>query len=163
MCWWMTPPPPPHPTPSHSCYFVCAQLKQMEVQLEEEYDEKQKVLKEKRELESKLLSAQDKVTAAWRTENRTKGDVSDIPLKPLIDSKFIPFWCPLKRNVLRGDALQSVTHRGLIPLSCSSCPACTINSVTQNAKAFNIIIICTVQVHFAFFPLLLKRRSKISK
>ena len=34
----------------------------MEVQLEEEYDEKQKVLKEKRELESKLLSAQDKVT-----------------------------------------------------------------------------------------------------
>lgn len=36
----------------------------MEVQLEEEYDEKQKVLKEKRELESKLLSAQDKVTTA---------------------------------------------------------------------------------------------------
>lgn len=35
----------------------------MEVQLEEEYDEKQKVLKEKRELESKLLSAQDKVTS----------------------------------------------------------------------------------------------------
>lgn len=34
----------------------------MEVQLEEEYDEKQKVQKEKRELESKLLSAQDKVT-----------------------------------------------------------------------------------------------------
>lgn len=112
----------------------------MEVQLEEEYDEKQKVLKEKRELESKLLSAQDKVTAAWRTENRTKGDVSDIPLKPLIDSKFIPFWCPLKRNVLRA-----------------------INYVTQNEKAFNIIIICTVQVHFAFFPLLLKHRSKISK
>ena len=42
--------------------LVCVQLKQMEVQLEEEYDEKQKVLKEKRELESKLLSAQDKVT-----------------------------------------------------------------------------------------------------
>ncbi len=34
----------------------------MEVQLEEEYDEKQKVLKEKRELESKFLSAQDKVS-----------------------------------------------------------------------------------------------------
>lgn len=34
----------------------------MEVQLEEEYDEKQKVLKEKRELESKLMSAQDKVS-----------------------------------------------------------------------------------------------------
>lgn len=37
----------------------------MEVQLEEEYDEKQKVLKEKRELESKLLSAQDKVTTQY--------------------------------------------------------------------------------------------------
>ncbi len=37
----------------------------MEVQLEEEYDEKQKVLKEKRELESKLLSAQDKVTILY--------------------------------------------------------------------------------------------------
>lgn len=43
--------------------FLCVQLKQMEVQLEEEYDEKQKVLKERREMESKLLSAQDKVTA----------------------------------------------------------------------------------------------------
>lgn len=52
----------------------------MEVQLEEEYDEKQKVLKEKRELDLKLLSAQDKVTAAWCTENRKKGDVSDFPL-----------------------------------------------------------------------------------
>ncbi|TNN80782.1 Unconventional myosin-XVIIIa [Liparis tanakae] len=36
-------------------------LKQMEVQLEEEYDEKQKVLKERRELESKILSAQNKL------------------------------------------------------------------------------------------------------
>ncbi|XP_061074439.1 unconventional myosin-XVIIIa-like isoform X8 [Conger conger] len=34
-------------------------LKQMEVQLEEEYDDKQKVLRERRELESKLLAAQD--------------------------------------------------------------------------------------------------------
>lgn len=33
----------------------------MEVQLEEEYDEKQKVIKEKRELESRLLSAEDRV------------------------------------------------------------------------------------------------------
>lgn len=33
----------------------------MEVQLEEEYDEKQKVLKEKRELESNFLSVQDQV------------------------------------------------------------------------------------------------------
>ena len=40
---------------------VCVQLKQMEVQLEEEYDEKQKVLKERRELEAKLLMAQDQV------------------------------------------------------------------------------------------------------
>lgn len=33
----------------------------MEVQLEEEYEDKQKVLREKRELESKLLNAQDQV------------------------------------------------------------------------------------------------------
>lgn len=33
----------------------------MEVQLEEEYEDKQKVLRERRELESKLLSAQDQV------------------------------------------------------------------------------------------------------
>lgn len=39
----------------------------MEVQLEEEYDEKQKVMKEKRELESKLLSAEDKVGPASGT------------------------------------------------------------------------------------------------
>lgn len=37
------------------------QLKQMEVQLEEEYEDKQKVLRERRELESKLLNAQDQV------------------------------------------------------------------------------------------------------
>ncbi|XP_064159312.1 unconventional myosin-XVIIIa isoform X2 [Anguilla rostrata] len=36
-------------------------LKQMEVQLEEEYDDKQKVLRERRDLESKLLAAQDQV------------------------------------------------------------------------------------------------------
>ncbi|CAJ1064269.1 unconventional myosin-XVIIIa-like isoform X9 [Xyrichtys novacula] len=36
-------------------------LKQMEVQLEEEYEDKQKVLRERRELESKLLNAQDQV------------------------------------------------------------------------------------------------------
>lgn len=33
----------------------------MEVQLEEEYDDKQRVLREKRELENKLLSAQEQV------------------------------------------------------------------------------------------------------
>lgn len=51
------------------------QLKQMEVQLEEEYDEKQKVLKEKRELESKLLSAEDRVgpgsaASTWTSNHR---------------------------------------------------------------------------------------------
>ncbi|XP_038141925.1 unconventional myosin-XVIIIa isoform X2 [Cyprinodon tularosa] len=51
-------------------------LKQMEVQLEEEYDEKQKVLKEKRELEAKLLSAQSKVTHCdVETEKRLKKDL----------------------------------------------------------------------------------------
>lgn len=33
----------------------------MEVQLEEEYEDKQKVLRERRELECKLLNIQDKV------------------------------------------------------------------------------------------------------
>lgn len=37
----------------------------MEVQLEEEYEDKQKVLREKRELESKLLNAQDKVFSSF--------------------------------------------------------------------------------------------------
>ncbi|XP_044058240.1 unconventional myosin-XVIIIa isoform X3 [Siniperca chuatsi] len=51
-------------------------LKQMEVQLEEEYDEKQKVLKEKRELESKLLSAQDKERGGdIETEKRLRKDL----------------------------------------------------------------------------------------
>lgn len=44
----------------HACLCVL-QLKQMEVQLEEEYEDKQKVLRERRELESKLLSTQDQV------------------------------------------------------------------------------------------------------
>ncbi|KAG7273517.1 hypothetical protein CRUP_029493 [Coryphaenoides rupestris] len=37
-------------------------LKQMEIQLEEEYEDKQKVLRDKRELDTKLLSAQDQVS-----------------------------------------------------------------------------------------------------
>lgn len=37
------------------------QLKQMEVQLEEEYEDKQKVLREKRELESKLSAFSEQV------------------------------------------------------------------------------------------------------
>lgn len=41
--------------------LVCEQLKQMEVQLEEEYEEKQKVLRERRDLEAKLMSAKDQV------------------------------------------------------------------------------------------------------
>uniref|UniRef100_A0A8D3AYU0 Myosin XVIIIAb n=1 Tax=Scophthalmus maximus TaxID=52904 RepID=A0A8D3AYU0_SCOMX len=47
-------------------------LKQMEVQLEEEYDEKQKVLKERRELESKLLSVRG---GDIETEKRLRKDL----------------------------------------------------------------------------------------
>ncbi|XP_054610941.1 unconventional myosin-XVIIIa-like isoform X4 [Dunckerocampus dactyliophorus] len=51
-------------------------LKQMEVQLEEEYDDKQKVLRERRELESKLLSAQDQVSQRdVETEKRLRKDL----------------------------------------------------------------------------------------
>ncbi|XP_028321504.1 unconventional myosin-XVIIIa isoform X13 [Gouania willdenowi] len=51
-------------------------LKQMEVQLEEEHDEKQKVLKDRRELESKLLSAQDQVRGGdVETEKRLRKDL----------------------------------------------------------------------------------------
>uniref|UniRef100_A0A3B3RZY8 Myosin XVIIIAa n=1 Tax=Paramormyrops kingsleyae TaxID=1676925 RepID=A0A3B3RZY8_9TELE len=52
-------------------------VKQMEVQLEEEYEEKQKILREKRELESKLLSAQDQVGGQrdLETERRLRKDL----------------------------------------------------------------------------------------
>ncbi|KAK3549401.1 hypothetical protein QTP86_001223 [Hemibagrus guttatus] len=51
-------------------------LKQMEMQLEEEYDEKQKVLRERRELESKLLNAQDQVSQRdVEMEKRLKKDL----------------------------------------------------------------------------------------
>lgn len=40
----------------------------MEVQLEEEYEDKQKVLREKRELESKLTTLSDQVSAECRLE-----------------------------------------------------------------------------------------------
>ncbi|KAM8853718.1 unconventional myosin-XVIIIa isoform 11-T11 [Synchiropus picturatus] len=51
-------------------------LKQMEIQLEEEYDEKQKVLKEKRELESKLLTARDQVRGGdIENEKRLRKDL----------------------------------------------------------------------------------------
>ncbi|XP_047462778.1 unconventional myosin-XVIIIa-like isoform X9 [Mugil cephalus] len=57
----------------HSC---SKKLKQMEVQLEEEYEDKQKVLREKRELESKLLNAQDQVSQRdVETEKRLKKDL----------------------------------------------------------------------------------------
>ncbi|KAM3868549.1 unconventional myosin-XVIIIa-like isoform 1-T1 [Diretmus argenteus] len=51
-------------------------LKQMEVQLEEEYDDKQKVLRERRDLESKLLNAQEQVSHRdVETEKRLKKDL----------------------------------------------------------------------------------------
>ncbi|MCJ8742243.1 hypothetical protein PDJAM_G00079840 [Pangasius djambal] len=51
-------------------------LKQMEMQLEEEYDDKQKVLRERRELESKLLNAQDQVSQRdVEMEKRLKKDL----------------------------------------------------------------------------------------
>ncbi|KAM3600864.1 uncharacterized protein V6R79_003893 [Siganus canaliculatus] len=51
-------------------------LKQMEVQLEEEYEDKQKVLRERRELESKLLNTQDQVGQRdVETEKRLKKDL----------------------------------------------------------------------------------------
>ncbi|XP_019903821.3 unconventional myosin-XVIIIa isoform X3 [Esox lucius] len=51
-------------------------LKQMEVQLEEEYEDKQKVLRERRELEAKLLSAQDQVSCRdVETEKRLRKDL----------------------------------------------------------------------------------------
>ncbi|XP_062869694.1 unconventional myosin-XVIIIa-like isoform X1 [Trichomycterus rosablanca] len=51
-------------------------LKQMEVQLEEEYTDKQKVLRERRELESKLLSANDQVGQRdVEAERRLKKDL----------------------------------------------------------------------------------------
>ncbi|XP_072557636.1 unconventional myosin-XVIIIa isoform X11 [Paramormyrops kingsleyae] len=54
----------------------CKKLKQMEVQLEEEYDEKQKVLRERRDLEAKLLTAQDQVSHRdVETEKRLRKDL----------------------------------------------------------------------------------------
>uniref|UniRef100_A0A4W4F3E6 Myosin tail domain-containing protein n=1 Tax=Electrophorus electricus TaxID=8005 RepID=A0A4W4F3E6_ELEEL len=51
-------------------------LKQMEVQLEEEYDDKQRVLRERRDLETKLTSAQDQVSQRdVEAEQRLKKDL----------------------------------------------------------------------------------------
>ncbi|XP_059389066.1 unconventional myosin-XVIIIa-like isoform X3 [Carassius carassius] len=51
-------------------------LKQMEVQLEEEYEEKQKVLRERRDLEAKLMSAQEQVSHRdVETEKRLRKDL----------------------------------------------------------------------------------------
>nr|XP_046171101.1 unconventional myosin-XVIIIa-like isoform X11 [Oncorhynchus gorbuscha] len=51
-------------------------LKQIEVQLEEEFNDKQKVLRERRELETKLLSAQDQVNPRdVETEKRLRKDL----------------------------------------------------------------------------------------
>ena len=47
-------------------------MKQLEIQLEEEYEDKQKVLRERRELDTKLISAQDQVpTAVTSTHSRS--------------------------------------------------------------------------------------------
>ncbi|XP_067350326.1 unconventional myosin-XVIIIa-like isoform X9 [Channa argus] len=57
----------------HSC---SKKLKQMEVQLEEEYEDKQKVLRERREMETKLLNVQDQVSQRdVETEKRLKKDL----------------------------------------------------------------------------------------
>ncbi|XP_077064523.1 myosin-XVIIIa isoform X16 [Siphateles boraxobius] len=51
-------------------------LKQMEVQLEEEYEEKQKVLRERRDMEAKLMSAQEQVSHRdVETEKRLRKDL----------------------------------------------------------------------------------------
>ncbi|XP_056127307.1 unconventional myosin-XVIIIa isoform X5 [Rhinichthys klamathensis goyatoka] len=51
-------------------------LKQLEVQLEEEYDDKQRVLREKRDLESKLMTAQEQVGQKdVETEKRLRKDL----------------------------------------------------------------------------------------
>ncbi|CAB1349146.1 unnamed protein product [Coregonus sp. 'balchen'] len=53
-----------------------ASLSKIEVQLEEEYDDKQKVLRERRDLETKLLSAQDQVKPRdVETEKRLRKDL----------------------------------------------------------------------------------------
>uniref|UniRef100_A0A8C6ICE9 Unconventional myosin-XVIIIa n=1 Tax=Mus spicilegus TaxID=10103 RepID=A0A8C6ICE9_MUSSI len=52
------------------------QLKQMEVQLEEEYEDKQKALREKRELESKLATLSDQVNQRdFESEKRLRKDL----------------------------------------------------------------------------------------
>uniref|UniRef100_A0A8C9PPY8 Unconventional myosin-XVIIIa n=1 Tax=Spermophilus dauricus TaxID=99837 RepID=A0A8C9PPY8_SPEDA len=52
------------------------QLKQMEVQLEEEYEDKQKALREKRELESKLAALSDQVSQRdFESEKRLRKDL----------------------------------------------------------------------------------------
>ncbi|KAG1951677.1 unconventional myosin-XVIIIa [Pimephales promelas] len=51
-------------------------LKQMEVQLEEEYEEKQKVLRERRDMEAKLMCAQEQVSHRdVETEKRLRKDL----------------------------------------------------------------------------------------
>uniref|UniRef100_A0ACB8ECS3 Uncharacterized protein n=1 Tax=Sphaerodactylus townsendi TaxID=933632 RepID=A0ACB8ECS3_9SAUR len=56
--------------------FCARQLKQMEMQLEEEYEEKQKVLREKRDLESKLATVSDQVNQRdFETEKRLRKDL----------------------------------------------------------------------------------------
>lgn len=67
----------------------------MEVQLEEEYEDKQKALREKRELESKLSTLSDQV----------RGDPHSYPLH-------WPKTGDLDRTLGVGGALQQVPSRG---------------------------------------------------
>ncbi|KAK2525448.1 Myo18a [Columba livia] len=56
--------------------LTVSQLKQMEVQLEEEYEDKQKVLREKRELESKLSAFSEQANQRdFETEKRLRRDL----------------------------------------------------------------------------------------
>lgn len=54
--------------------WAIPQLKQMEVQLEEEYEDKQKVLREKRELESKLSAVSEQVESGAARHVPHSGD-----------------------------------------------------------------------------------------
>lgn len=63
------------------------QLKQMEVQLEEEYEDKQKVLREKRELESKLSAVSEQVGCRAARHVPRFGDP-----KVAVEG-WVPRWC----------------------------------------------------------------------
>lgn len=84
--------------PSHhpDCAALAVpQLKQMEVQLEEEYEDKQKVLREKRELESKLSAVSEQVGC------RVAGHVPRFGDPEVAVAWWVPRWHgPLARSPL---------------------------------------------------------------